>query len=267
MGATLVAMTNKGGKYFISYSRIDSVFAHDLVNKLTESGIDIWMDTRDIDAGRVWDSALEDALRVSAGLIVVLTPASVDSPFVKKEIIFAQNNGKEIYPVLAEHCELPLLLADRQYADFTEDDRLGFTQLTTALKQQSSSPAQRKPTTTRIFGGRFRKGALKYAAIGLSIGAIYGLLVTLGLNLSGGGVTAIIEGTIVYGICGGLAGLTIPNRHHAMVIFLIGLMIGVLVVWVWAEIAKDAAINYTLVVGPLLGVLFGGISSRFFSRA
>lgn len=253
-------------KYFISYSRTDSEFAQDLANNLTQSGVKIWLDTQDIKPGRVWDDALEDALRSSAGLIVVLTPASINSPFVKKEIVFAQNNNKEIYPILAESCELPLLLADQQYADFTEDEQHGFSQLTTALEQCTGLRKQPKIVRTGSFWRSFNKGSIKQSIIGLVIGAIYGLLITLGLELSGGGIPAMLEGMIVYGICGGLAGLIIPNRRYSLNIFIGGLMVGMLTIWIWAGFSKDVAINYTLVVGPLIGAVLGTAASRIFTH-
>jgi len=266
LGTACVAMSVEAKKYFISYSRADSEFVQDLANNLTQAGVDIWLDTQDIEPGRVWDNALEDALRSSTGLIVILTPASINSPFVKKEIVFAQNNNKEIYPILAEACELPLLLADRQYVDFTEDDYLGFSQLTTALEQSTGLRKQLKIVRTGGFWRSFKKGSTKQSIIGLLIGAIYGLLITLGLDLSGGGIPAILEGMIVYGICGGLAGLIIPNRRYSQNIFVGGLMVGMLMIWVWAAISKGAAINYTLVVGPLIGAILGTVSSRLLSH-
>jgi hypothetical protein len=53
-------------KIFFSYSRVDSGFALQLAKDIRASGIDIWIDQLDIQAGNHWDAAVEKALATSA---------------------------------------------------------------------------------------------------------------------------------------------------------------------------------------------------------
>ena len=104
---------------FVSYSRADSEFALKLASDLRANGASIWLDQLDIAAGARWDSAIEDALRRSARVIVLLSPKAVASQNVLDEVSFALDEGKTIVPVLVETCTVPMRLRRLQYVDFT----------------------------------------------------------------------------------------------------------------------------------------------------
>jgi hypothetical protein len=104
---------------FVSYSRADSQFAVKLASDLRANGASIWLDQLDIAPGARWDSAIEDALRRSACVIVLLSPTAAASQNVLDEVSFALDEGKTIVPVLVEACSVPMRLRRLQHVDFT----------------------------------------------------------------------------------------------------------------------------------------------------
>jgi TIR domain-containing protein len=106
------------GKTFISYTRTDSAFARRLSNDLRAAKIDVWLDQDDIRPGEPWDETVERALRVSAAVLVILTPEAVASGSVLNEISYALATKKRVVPVLVRPCILPLLINRLQYTDF-----------------------------------------------------------------------------------------------------------------------------------------------------
>src|ERR1700722_13504734 len=64
---------------FISYSREDSEFALRLAEDLKAAGASVWLDQLDIEPGRPWDSAVEQALIDAPKMLLVLSPSSAKS--------------------------------------------------------------------------------------------------------------------------------------------------------------------------------------------
>ncbi|MEP7109712.1 MAG: toll/interleukin-1 receptor domain-containing protein [Ferruginibacter sp.] len=118
---------------FFSYSRSDSAFVLKLAKDLREAGADLWLDQLDIKAGSHWDSSIEAALNNSSRLIIVLTPASVDSNNVMDEVNYALEIGKELIPVLLSDCTVPFRLRRVQHIDFTGNYETGLNQLVEVL--------------------------------------------------------------------------------------------------------------------------------------
>jgi WD40 repeat protein len=120
----------KHEKTFLSYARqSDSAFALRLAGDLRKAGGEIWLDQLDIEAGSRWDSAIEGALQSAKNLIVVLSPASVNSHNVLDEVSYALEEGKTVIPVLSEQCVVPLRLRRLQRLDFTKDYDAGLRRL------------------------------------------------------------------------------------------------------------------------------------------
>ena len=75
---------------FLSYARRDQVFADHLVTALEARGVNVWLDREDIPGGAAWESAIGEALSASSAVLVVLSPASVTSEYVPKELSLAE---------------------------------------------------------------------------------------------------------------------------------------------------------------------------------
>jgi len=142
-------------KYFFSYSRKDSELVLELAKELRAAGANLWLDQLDILAGQHWDRTVEEALKSCRGMIAVLSPDSVSSDNVMDEVSYALNKGKLVVPVLIRSCEIPLRLERLQYADFTADHEIGFSQLLKALgieepRQPPESEPTQEPTVQKV---------------------------------------------------------------------------------------------------------------------
>ena len=82
---------------FFSYARPDSEFAEKLANDLRSAGVSLWFDQYDILPGDRWDSAVQNALKSSPWLLVVLSPHSVVSENVMDEVAEALKLGKKSF--------------------------------------------------------------------------------------------------------------------------------------------------------------------------
>jgi predicted nucleotide-binding protein len=89
--------------------------------------VDVWVDLDNLTPGQRWDAAITRVLRDSIGLLVFVSPASMQSDWVKREITAAADMmGRLIIPVILRHVpNLPAPLAQRQWIDLSgsPDDR------------------------------------------------------------------------------------------------------------------------------------------------
>jgi hypothetical protein len=136
---------------FFSYSREDSDFALHLARDLKAAGASVWIDQLDIEPGQEWDSAIEAALIQFPRMLLILSPAAVESRHVKNEISLALDENKTIIPVLYRDCTLPLLLRRIQYVDLKVDYSRGLTILirTLAGEQRAAGGAETATTAQR----------------------------------------------------------------------------------------------------------------------
>jgi hypothetical protein len=101
-------------RIFISYSRKDGAkFAAWLRNELERENLSVWQDLITLEGGRDWWSQIEDALRSKTlqHFVLVVTPAALASPVVRREIRLARQEGKTVSPIkvpgLGEFGNLP----------------------------------------------------------------------------------------------------------------------------------------------------------------
>lgn len=91
---------------FISYSRKDAELAIALAERLRETGATVWMDTVAIVAAQTWSAEIVNAIKECKALVVLLSPDSVASQNVTKEVALASEMRKIIVPVNISECEL-----------------------------------------------------------------------------------------------------------------------------------------------------------------
>lgn len=110
---------------FLSHNSKDKPFVKELARDLDNHGVRYWLDEAEI---RVGDSLIE---KIRSGLdevdyvAVVLSPNSIASSWVQREIDVAMNQeiyGKKIkvLPIMYQRCELPGFLLGKAYVDFTD---------------------------------------------------------------------------------------------------------------------------------------------------
>jgi hypothetical protein len=122
-----------GDKLFLSYARPDSDFALQLARYLRASSVNIWVDQLDIRPGDPWDRAVEDALKACTGVLVVLSPSSIDSRSVMDEVSYALEENKRVIPIVYRACPIPFRLRRLQHTDFTSDYQRALSVLVPAL--------------------------------------------------------------------------------------------------------------------------------------
>jgi hypothetical protein len=109
-------MTNQDyPRAFISYAHEDKDLAIELAGELTKNGVDPWIDTWEIGAGdSLIEKVFEEGLKDCSVFVIILSPASVRSSWVKQELDVAVVNRirrlTQVIPVVAEECEIPMAL-------------------------------------------------------------------------------------------------------------------------------------------------------------
>lgn len=108
---------------FISYSHENKAFVDKLAAHLVKHRARVWVDYWELNVGDSIVERVQDAIKESSALIVVLSQAAVESQWCKKELsagLIRELEEKRVVvlPVLMEDCEIPLFLKDKLYADF-----------------------------------------------------------------------------------------------------------------------------------------------------
>ncbi len=127
---------------FISYSRKDADYAEVLRGRLRDAGFSSWIDLEGLQAGEEWCQEIDQAIRDSVALVVLLTPASRASGYVAYEWAFALGAGVRVIPVLWIATDLPPRLATLQHLDFIAPATRPWKSLLGALE----AAAQARPT-------------------------------------------------------------------------------------------------------------------------
>lgn len=91
---------------FVSYARSDKTLVAPLVAAIEAKGWSVWWDP-EIDAGQQFDDQIEAALKAAKAVLVVWTPASVSSRWVRGEAREAADRGT-LVPVRFDGASLPM---------------------------------------------------------------------------------------------------------------------------------------------------------------
>lgn len=109
---------------FLSHSSRNKRFARILASHLREYDIEVWLDEAELQIGDSLIWKISDAIQNIDYLGVILSPQSVISEWVRKEVEVAINqeiSGRKInvLPILQKNCEIPLFLKGKIYADLS----------------------------------------------------------------------------------------------------------------------------------------------------
>ncbi len=97
---------------FISYSSKDREQAEQLTELLASAGLSVWIDQSGIEAASSWSEEIVNALDGCKAFIVMLSPNSIESKNVVREVALAFEKNKKILPLDLEPVSLP---ASMQY--------------------------------------------------------------------------------------------------------------------------------------------------------
>lgn len=96
---------------FISYSSKDRQQAEQLTELLSSAGLSVWIDKHGIEAATSWSAEITQAITDCKVFILLLSPNSIGSHNVSKEVSLASERKKKILPVDLIPVELPNDLA------------------------------------------------------------------------------------------------------------------------------------------------------------
>ncbi|NJC98461.1 MAG: hypothetical protein C3F07_19950 [Anaerolineales bacterium] len=180
---------------FISYSREDTALQQKVIRELRERGINVWVDIENLIPGTpAWEREVERSIRGASGVIVLLSPGSNNSEWVRREVSFAEENDKRIFPVLIrgdENDSIPLRLSSHQRVDLRRNFNKGMDYLADTLNDFLG-------TTVISKRKKEEKKSFDLSSIDFKKFAIPGAIALFGLTCLGGlafAVNAIINGT------------------------------------------------------------------------
>ncbi len=141
------------GHIYLSYRRLepDSEFALRLANDLRVAGHLVWMDTAGVESEAGWSDEVKSALDACYAFIVALSPAAVESAWVRNEMLYALKHRPGLsLRVLLEPCELPPDLAGIEDAgpliDFQGEYRGALSRLLHVLPHAPWDPTATAPS-------------------------------------------------------------------------------------------------------------------------
>lgn len=124
---------------FASYSHRDSNNVNWVLQRIADAGHNIWVDIIGIQAGENWREEIVAAIDKADAVIVFVSPNSIYSDNVRKELDLAETANKTILPVIIEQTPIPpqvkWQLAGLQSIDLTTDLEYGLSVLLNSIQQ------------------------------------------------------------------------------------------------------------------------------------
>jgi TIR domain len=137
---------------FLCHASGDKPRVRNLYSKLAASGVDAWLDEKNLLPGQDWSSVITRTVRESDVVIVCFSRASVTKAgYVQKEMRLALDVADEqpegamfLIPVRLEECDVPERFRHLHYADLFEAD--GYAKLLNSLQFRASEVGAAKPS-------------------------------------------------------------------------------------------------------------------------
>jgi WD40 repeat protein len=113
-------------RVFISYARADGEqFANEVRQLLEAHNISLWQDRANMEGGWDWWLQIVEALNIVEFMVMIMTPAALGSPIVRKEWRYARQQGVCIYPVRAapdlDFNQIPRWMSSVHWYDLTAE--------------------------------------------------------------------------------------------------------------------------------------------------
>lgn len=119
----------------ISHSSLNREFVTHLADTLRRHGLPVWYSQTNILGAQQWHDEIGEALRRCDWFLLVLSPQSVESMWVKREAMFALQQNRfenKIVPVISQSCDVDRLswvLSSFQMVDFVSSFEEGYREL------------------------------------------------------------------------------------------------------------------------------------------
>ena len=120
---------------FLSHSSADREFVTVLSDTLIRHGVPVWYSDTNILGSQQWHDEIGAALNRCDWMVLVLSPDSVESIWVKREVLFAlmqSRYAEKIVPLVHKNCDfdkLSWVLSQYQMVDFQDDFQNGCKEL------------------------------------------------------------------------------------------------------------------------------------------
>ena len=106
-----------GPDIFISYNREDAAIAQLYADALIGAGLTVWWDAT-LRSGEDYDAVTEQSLRTAKAVVVLWSPRSVNSRWVRAEATIA-DRGHTMAPVMIEACDRPVMFELKQTVEMS----------------------------------------------------------------------------------------------------------------------------------------------------
>ena len=106
-----------GTDIFISYSREDRAAARHFAECFEQEGFTVWWDAA-LHSGETFDEVIENELKAAHAVVVLWSPRSVASRWVRAEATLADRRNK-LAPVIIEACDRPIIFELTHTADLS----------------------------------------------------------------------------------------------------------------------------------------------------
>jgi hypothetical protein len=107
-----------GNDIFISYCREERSAAKHFAECFAREGFSVWWDAV-LRSGQTFDEVIEKELRAAKAAVVLWSPRSVTSRWVRAEATLA-DRGNKLVPVIIERCDLPIIFELTHAADLSK---------------------------------------------------------------------------------------------------------------------------------------------------
>ena len=103
---------------FLSYSREDRAAARHFAESFANEGFTVWWDAA-LRSGQTFDEVIEKELRAAKAVVVLWSPRSVASRWVRAEATLADRRNK-LVPAIIEACDRPIIFELTHAADLAD---------------------------------------------------------------------------------------------------------------------------------------------------
>jgi hypothetical protein len=111
---------------FISYSSPDRDWARTFAAALRSEGVNAWFDQTQLEPGERWQERIQEALRESRTLLLILSKSTVRGPWMFFELGAAVAGKKRVIPVIAgdvDVAEVPVPVRQYQFLNEPSPER------------------------------------------------------------------------------------------------------------------------------------------------
>jgi hypothetical protein len=125
---------------FISHSSKDKKFVRQLASDLVAANIRVWIDEQQIQVGDSIPDKVAQGLAESDFYLIVVSQSSVESQWVRKELNGAlvreiERRDVNVLPIKLDDAPMPESIADKRYANFSENYASGLKDLIQAIEK------------------------------------------------------------------------------------------------------------------------------------